>query len=222
MFIVIVEVPGHRQIIQNIIPLLLHNHLQLQRVMLPVLIPDLAGQHLQVKCQVRLATGREVVPVQVPGEEVVGCQEVEVAGVEEAVVVLAEEEEEGNMFKKKMLAQQIISENSSVKMIASEYGVQYILVGNVQFEHKKVRVAVQLINTETEMMLWSEIFTHDISISNSFETLDTIVYQIISGLEEFSCHFRKQKSEIQKEIKMEEVINNDIINLRETRRKKTV
>jgi TolB-like protein len=119
-------------------------------------------------------------------------------------------------------ALQIKSENSSVKMIASEYGVQYILVGNVQFEHKKVRVAVQLINTETEMMLWSEIFTHDISISNTFETLDTIVYQIISGLEEFSCHFRKQKSEIQKEIKMEEVINNDIINLRETRRKKTV
>jgi TolB-like protein len=119
-------------------------------------------------------------------------------------------------------AQQIKSENSSVKMIASEYGVQYVLVGNVQFEHKKVRVAVQLINTETEMLLWSEIFTHDISISNSFETVDTIVYQVISGLEEFSSHFRKQKSEKLAEVKMEEVIDNDIINLRETRRKKTV
>jgi hypothetical protein len=142
--------------------------------------------------------------------------------VEEAVVVLAEEEEEGNMFKKKMLAPQIISENSSVKKIASEYGVQYVLVGNVQFEHKKVRVAGQLINAGTEMLLWSKIFTHDISISNSFETVDSIVNQVISGLDDFSIHFRKEKSEKPAEVRMEEVIDNDIINLRETRRKKTV
>jgi hypothetical protein len=102
-YIVIGEVPGHRLIIPNTILLLLRKHLQLQRVMLPVLIPGLVDQRLQVKCPVLPTTGREVVPAQVPGEVVVECQEVEVvgvevAGVEEVEVVLVEEED--NMFKK--------------------------------------------------------------------------------------------------------------------------
>jgi TolB-like protein len=118
--------------------------------------------------------------------------------------------------------QLIKSENRSIKSITSEYGVQYILAGNVQFEHKKVRVAVQLINAGTEILLWSEIYTHDFMVSNSFETEDAIVCKVISALETYSSHFSKQKSEKLPELIMGEANDKDIIGFSEMRRKKTV
>jgi TolB-like protein len=118
--------------------------------------------------------------------------------------------------------QLIKTENRSIKSITSEYGIQYILAGNVQFEHKKVRVAVQLINAGTEILLWSEMYTHDFIVSNSFETEDAIVCQVISALETYSSHFSKQKSEKLPELIMGEAIDKDIISFNEIRRKKTV
>jgi TolB-like protein len=118
--------------------------------------------------------------------------------------------------------QLIKTENRSIKSITSEYGIQYILSGNVQFEHKKVRVAVQLINAGTEILLWSEMYTHDFIVSNSFETEDAIVCQVISALETYSSQFSKQKSGKLPELTIGEAIDKDIISFNEIRRKKTV
>jgi hypothetical protein len=96
MYIVITEIPGRRPTIQNTIPLLRHNHL-LQKVR--ILIPGHPeAQHLPVKCPALPATGRGVVPVQVPGV-VVECQEAaEAVVVGVVVVVVLEEEEEDDLI----------------------------------------------------------------------------------------------------------------------------
>jgi hypothetical protein len=127
MFTATVGVPGHRQIIQNTIHLLQHNHLQqnLQRSLLqrrqqqinllqhnllkqkavvPALIPNPVDQRLPARCRALPATGRGVVPAQVPGAVVAEPVVVEVAGVEaaEEEVVALEEEEEDNRLKQKI------------------------------------------------------------------------------------------------------------------------
>jgi TolB-like protein len=74
---------------------------------------------------------------------------------------------------------QLQLKNSDIKSIASDYGVNYVLVGNVHFESSRLRVVIQFINAWTEMLIWSDIHTYEFTRTNLFEIEDMIVSRVM-------------------------------------------
>jgi adenylate cyclase len=69
----------------------------------------------------------------------------------------------------------------SVKQIAQELGVQYILEGSVQKAADRVRITAQLIDATTGYHLWSENYDRD--LSDIFALQDEITLKIINALQ---------------------------------------
>jgi adenylate cyclase len=65
----------------------------------------------------------------------------------------------------------------SVKQIAKELGVQYILEGSVQRADDLVRITAQLIDASTDYHMWSE--NYDRKLSGIFELQDEITLKLI-------------------------------------------
>jgi TolB-like protein len=80
---------------------------------------------------------------------------------------------------------QFKSETRSVKTVGSEFGVQYILYGNVHFDATRIRIIIQLADTNTEMLVWSNTYTHDFISTNLFEIEELIVKQILLVFKEY-------------------------------------
>jgi adenylate cyclase len=68
----------------------------------------------------------------------------------------------------------------SVKQIAQELGVRYILEGSVQKAADRVRITAQLIDATTGYHLWSENYDRD--LSDIFALQDEITLKIIDAL----------------------------------------
>jgi TolB-like protein len=85
--------------------------------------------------------------------------------------------------------QQLQLKDRDIKSIASDYGVDYVLVGNVQFESSRLRVAVHFINASTEMLIWSEKYTYEFARTSLFEMEDLIVSRVMNSMAEFNNHF---------------------------------
>ncbi len=69
----------------------------------------------------------------------------------------------------------------SVKQIAKELGVRYILEGSVQRAGDRVRITAQLIDATTEYHMWSEAF--DRNLSDIFALQDEIMMKLMSEME---------------------------------------
>jgi adenylate cyclase len=69
----------------------------------------------------------------------------------------------------------------SVKYIAKELGVQYILEGSVQRAGDRVRITAQLIDATTDYHMWSE--NYDRSLEDIFELQDEITMKLISAMQ---------------------------------------
>jgi len=65
----------------------------------------------------------------------------------------------------------------SVKQIAKELGVKYILEGSVQKGGNRVRITTQLIDATTDFHVWSE--NYDRSLEDIFELQDEITLKLI-------------------------------------------
>ena len=70
---------------------------------------------------------------------------------------------------------------TDVKAIGKELGVKYALEGSVQPTATRIRVNVQLIDTETDAHLWAESFDED--RGDLFETEDAIVTRLARTLD---------------------------------------
>jgi TolB-like protein len=68
----------------------------------------------------------------------------------------------------------------SARNIGRRLGVRYLLGGSLRRDNKRVRIAVELIDAETETALWSERF--DISIEELFDLQDEITGAVASRL----------------------------------------
>ncbi|RLC05574.1 MAG: adenylate/guanylate cyclase domain-containing protein [Deltaproteobacteria bacterium] len=68
----------------------------------------------------------------------------------------------------------------SVKQIARELGVKYILEGSVQKAGDRVRITAQLINATTGYHMWSERYDRD--LSDIFALQDEITMKLISAM----------------------------------------
>jgi adenylate cyclase len=69
----------------------------------------------------------------------------------------------------------------SIKQIAKELGVRYILEGSVQKAGNRVRITAQLIDATTDYHMWSESYDRD--MSDIFAVQDEITMKLISAME---------------------------------------
>ena len=90
--------------------------------------------------------------------------------------------------------QQFTFRNKDVQEIATHFGAQYIITGNVQFEAKRLRVAVQLTETHSGAQIWTELHHHNYNSSNLFEVGDNIVNSVIAVLGDFNGIIVQQMS----------------------------
>ena len=68
----------------------------------------------------------------------------------------------------------------SVKQIAKELGVRYILEGSVQCAGNRVRITAQLIDAITDYHMWSENYDRD--LEDIFALQDEITMKIINAM----------------------------------------
>lgn len=68
----------------------------------------------------------------------------------------------------------------SVKQIAKELGVRYILEGSVQRSGNRVRITAQLINAKTDYHMWSD--NYDRNLDDIFALQDEITMKLITAL----------------------------------------
>jgi len=90
--------------------------------------------------------------------------------------------------------QQLTSRNKDIQEIATHFGAQYMITGNVQFEAKRLRVSVQLTETHSGAQIWTELHHHTYNSSNLFEVGDKIVSSVIAVLGDFNGIIVQQMS----------------------------
>ena len=90
--------------------------------------------------------------------------------------------------------QQLAFRSKDIDEIAHHFGAQYIITGNVQFEKKRLRVAVQMTETHSGAQIWTELYHHNYNSSNLFEVGDNIVNSVIAVLGDFNGIIVQQMS----------------------------
>ena len=81
---------------------------------------------------------------------------------------------------------QLSDRKKGVQALVSQFGVQYVITGNVQFENRKLRVSVQLTDAQNGNQVWSELFHYSFTDSGLFATSDEIISRIIAALGDFN------------------------------------
>ncbi len=82
--------------------------------------------------------------------------------------------------------QQLSSKNKEIHELASGFGAQFIVTGNVHFEHGRLRVAVQLTDAHNGAQIWTQLFHRNYVPSSLFEVADNIITHIIAALGDFN------------------------------------
>ncbi|HEY6977526.1 MAG TPA: FlgO family outer membrane protein [Chitinophagaceae bacterium] len=83
-----------------------------------------------------------------------------------------------------------------IKEIASALGAQYVITGDIQSQKERVRVNVQLINTETSEQVWSRMFEFRLTAANMFDAEDNIVREIVTMFEDHFGLFVKKTTQV--------------------------
>jgi TolB-like protein len=83
-------------------------------------------------------------------------------------------------------ARQLSFKNKEIHEMAADFNAQYIVTGNVQFEPRRLRVAVQLTDTTNGAQIWTELYHRSYLPTNLFEVADNIVTHIIASLGDFN------------------------------------
>ena len=89
---------------------------------------------------------------------------------------------------------QLSAKKKGNRELSSGFGAQYAITGNVQFENRKLRVAVQLINTQTGAQIWTELYDYTYTISGLFTASDEIIFRIVGALGDFNGLIIRQVS----------------------------
>ena len=82
--------------------------------------------------------------------------------------------------------QQLTVKNKEIPELASHFGAQFVVTGNVQFENRRLRVAVQLTDTGSGAQVWTELYNYNYSAANLFEVADNIINSVIAVLGDFN------------------------------------
>ena len=71
----------------------------------------------------------------------------------------------------------------NVKQIADELGVDLVIEGSVRHAEDRVRITVQLIDTNNDRHLWAENYERPLSVDNIFEIQAEVAQNIASALQ---------------------------------------
>jgi TolB-like protein len=85
---------------------------------------------------------------------------------------------------------------ADIKDVASTVGALYAITGDIQSQKDRIRVNVQLINTETSEQIWSRMYEFRLTASNVFDIEDNIVGEIIAMLEDHFGLFVKKVTQV--------------------------
>ncbi len=74
-----------------------------------------------------------------------------------------------------------VDENESLTEVAGRFGVRYLVTGGVIKRQDRIRVSVQLVDSETGQNVWGEVY--DRQIQDLLEVRDELSHQIVSMVE---------------------------------------
>lgn len=75
-----------------------------------------------------------------------------------------------------------LAESDVVRKVANELGARYLVEGTLRQAGNKLRVAVRLVDTESEAHLWAETFERDWHKESVFELQDEITDRIVGPI----------------------------------------
>jgi TolB-like protein len=88
---------------------------------------------------------------------------------------------------------QLSAKRMNVRSLAADFGVNYILTGDVQFEGDRIKVFVQLMDTLTRSQTWSEIYQVHLDGSNYFELSDYVATKITNTIRFLNIGLRHER-----------------------------
>jgi TolB-like protein len=89
---------------------------------------------------------------------------------------------------------QLSTRKKEIQELAKDFGAQFVVTGDVQFENRKLRVSVQLTNAQTGAQVWTERYHNSFIVSGLFSTADDIITEITRTLGDFNGQIIKQVS----------------------------
>jgi TolB-like protein len=79
-----------------------------------------------------------------------------------------------------------------IKEVASLVEAQYMITGDMQSKKERVRINVQMIETDTSRQIWSHLYERNYCDANIFDLQDEIAKLIVGELFEF-CNILERK-----------------------------
>ncbi len=64
-------------------------------------------------------------------------------------------------------------------------GAQFLLTGDLQYQDKRVRVNIQMVNAHSYEQIWSNLYEYALTEYNMFDIQDNIVKQVINHVEHY-------------------------------------
>ena len=61
----------------------------------------------------------------------------------------------------------------------------FMVTGNMQYADDRLRISVQMVNTETHEEMWNQVVEYKISKSNAFDIQDDIAKKLASAVGEY-------------------------------------
>ena len=73
--------------------------------------------------------------------------------------------------------------NSTISQFISEFGIDYLIMGDIQICKSKSRIHVQLVSARTGQQVWNETFDKTITLENIFQAQNEIAKSVVVNLE---------------------------------------
>lgn len=94
------------------------------------------------------------------------------------------------------ILKQLGSSHPEIENLASHFDVRFVLTGNVVFAKSKLRVTVQLTDTESGVQVWTELYHFSFSSANYFHLTDKIVAGVIARIGDFNGIIVQQEARL--------------------------
>jgi TolB-like protein len=79
-------------------------------------------------------------------------------------------------------SKQLCSKNITVKDLASNFGIRFIVTGNLLFDASNTKVSIQLVDAETDSQIWVQNYYFDWGASNVLDIGKNLVSRIMDEL----------------------------------------
>ncbi len=119
-----------------------------------------------------------------PFKNIGGLQEVDclLSGLAEELTLALTKFEDLTVISARGMGASMEASSGTEEALAHHLGVRFILSGNAQFVGTKIRLRIDLIDTQTRKILWAERFESSYTVENLFNIIDSTVTQVASKI----------------------------------------